>query len=99
MPEAEIISWLQSWYEGLCDGNREHQYGIKIETLDNPGWHVTIELRLSPYSNMTGRELESDLSESDWFICLIRDQKFEGFGDPKKLSFILQTFREWIEKT
>ncbi len=27
-----------------CDGEWEHDYGIKIETLDNPGWLVSIDL-------------------------------------------------------
>lgn len=33
-----IFEWLQKWYKSQCDGDWEHEYGIKIETVDNPGW-------------------------------------------------------------
>ena len=33
---------LQHWYESQCDGDWEHEFGVKIGTLDNPGWMVDI---------------------------------------------------------
>ena len=39
-----MIDWLQSWYEKQCNSDWEHNYGIKIETLDNPGWSITVDL-------------------------------------------------------
>ena len=39
-----MLEWLQDWYLKQCDGGWEHEYGIKIETLDNPGWKVIIDL-------------------------------------------------------
>ncbi len=38
------IDRLQNWYSSQCDGYWEHSYGIKIETLDNPGWACFIDL-------------------------------------------------------
>ncbi|UCH44768.1 MAG: hypothetical protein JSV11_10785 [Nitrospiraceae bacterium] len=35
---------LNRWYINQCNGDWEHQYGIVIETLDNPGWRVKIDL-------------------------------------------------------
>ncbi len=35
---------LQNWYLSECNEDWEHSYGVKIETLDNPGWSVTINL-------------------------------------------------------
>jgi hypothetical protein len=32
------LNELQVWYGAQCNGSWEHTYGIKIETLDNPGW-------------------------------------------------------------
>ncbi|MEW1657997.1 Imm53 family immunity protein [Streptomyces sp. NPDC093707] len=37
------LSSLTAWYTSQCDGDREHEYGIRIETLDNPGWSVEID--------------------------------------------------------
>jgi len=35
---------LQDWYLSQCDGDWEHQNGINIVSLDNPGWTVDIAL-------------------------------------------------------
>jgi hypothetical protein len=32
-----ILQWLQSWYQSRCDGEWEHNYGVKIDTLDGNG--------------------------------------------------------------
>ena len=42
--QKELFKELQDWYQQECDGNWEHQYGIKIDTLDNHGWYVAIDL-------------------------------------------------------
>jgi hypothetical protein len=34
----QLLEQIQNWYAGQCDGRWEHSFGIKIETLDNPGW-------------------------------------------------------------
>ncbi len=41
MREMECIN---KWFEEQCNGDWEHIYGIKIYTLDNPGWAVKIDL-------------------------------------------------------
>ena len=40
----DVWTWLQAWYVSQCDGDWEHQNGISISTLDNPGWEVPIDL-------------------------------------------------------
>ena len=45
---AAALSSLQRWYSSQCDGDWEHQLGVEITTLDNPGWLVRIELRHTP---------------------------------------------------
>ncbi|MER7515628.1 Imm53 family immunity protein [Streptomyces sp. NPDC126499] len=29
-----VLDWLQSWYAAPCDGDGEHEGGVKIETRD-----------------------------------------------------------------
>jgi hypothetical protein len=36
------FSELQDWYAAHCNGEWEHQHGVVIESLDNPGWWVKI---------------------------------------------------------
>ncbi len=35
---------LQAWFKSHCDGDWEHGNGVRIETLDNSGWSVSINL-------------------------------------------------------
>jgi hypothetical protein len=42
MPDE--LARLRAWYSARCDGNWEHEHGVKIDTLDNPGWSVVIDL-------------------------------------------------------
>ena len=58
----DSIQWLQSWYQEQCDNDWEHQYGIKIDSLDNPGWVVTIDLAGTPLEDASMPPL-GELSE------------------------------------
>jgi hypothetical protein len=31
-----ILDWIQNRYKSRCDGQREHLYGIKIDTIGSP---------------------------------------------------------------
>jgi hypothetical protein len=43
-----ILERLQSWYMAQCDGEWEHQQGISVASLDNPGWCVSVNLAGTP---------------------------------------------------
>ena len=45
------IKKLQEWYIKQCNGEWDHLYGITIETLDNPGWSVQIDLEHTGLEN------------------------------------------------
>jgi len=97
MADVDELSWLQDWYLSQCDGNWEHTYGMKIKTLDNPGWAVEIDLSNTNLAGWTHEELNTDLGDNDWIVCRIRNEKFQGFGDAMKFKTILRTFRKWVE--
>ncbi|MEY2498899.1 MAG: hypothetical protein QOD12_2455 [Verrucomicrobiota bacterium] len=78
-----------------ANGDWEHAYGVKIESLDNPGWSVLIDLVKTPLCSKSFVEIRTEESETDWITCRVKDGKFEGFGDPRKLGKILDLFREW----
>ena len=89
--------WLQEWYAGLCDGDWEHEYGIAIETLDNPGWSVIIHLNDTIYEDMPFEPVEENVSESDWLFLKIEAGTFFGVGDENKLLTIVSRFRSMIQ--
>ena len=90
------IKWLEKWYEHNCNGQWEHLYGIKIETLDNPGWHVEINLEGTEYVNLKQKKLIRDMGSNDWINCSIAKGAFNGYGDCMKLEEIIETFKKWI---
>jgi hypothetical protein len=93
----DILEWLQQWYVLQCDGDWEHQNGVRITTLDNPGWKVSISLGASTASGTTMEPYRSDSGDDDWVRCEVRDGKFEGRGDPSKLIFMLESFRRLVD--
>ncbi|MCM2498968.1 immunity 53 family protein [Neorhizobium galegae] len=40
----DVLDWFGRWYEAQCDGAWEHGFGASIDTLDNPGWSLKIDL-------------------------------------------------------
>jgi len=58
------LDWLMSWYADQCDGDWEHQYGVCIETLDNPGWTLTIDLIGTPLADRSFSKTESGLVDA-----------------------------------
>jgi hypothetical protein len=49
------ISLLERWYGDRCNGDWEHQWGVKLESQDNPGWRLTVDLN---ETRAAGRTLE-----------------------------------------
>jgi hypothetical protein len=101
------LALLQQWYAAQCNGGWEHGSGVKIETLDNPGWLVKIDLAGTA---LEGREFTSVTeglerregfdfpSSADWHSISVKGSTFEAAGDPAKLEFILRKFLDWAEQ-
>ena len=94
----EILDWISEWMISECDGDWEHEYGIKIETLDNPGWDVEIDLSYTDLENLHFEYTLVENSEHDWYCWKVKNGKFEAAGDLKKLPFLLNKFKELVEE-
>lgn len=97
MIASDNIEIISKWFLEQCDGDWEHEYGIKIETLDNPGWHITIDLQFTSLESLAIEE-RVDNSEDDWYFLEIKNNQFTAAADPMKLNFILEKFVEIIRK-
>lgn len=95
----DILEWIQSWFQKNAFDEWEHSYGVKIETLDNPGWFVQIDVRETSLENRPFDALKYDGGDDDWLFCDVKDCVFMGAGDTKKLKRILEIFRTWAEKS
>ena len=96
--EIDILNWLEKWFVSNCNGDWEHSYGITIETLDNPGWDIKIDLKNTPLANEKLEYTYTKKNENDWFGIKIEKAEFYAFGDPNKLSFLLELFKKFVEE-
>lgn len=94
----DTMQWLQSWYHAQCDGDWEHRYGVKIETLDNPGWLLKIDLAHTDLEPRAFVEVKIHRSDLDWTECRLREGRFEGAGGPGNLIELIEVFRTWVKQ-
>jgi len=101
----EILKALQNWYLSQCNDSWEHRYGVKIDTLDNPGWSLKVDLtgtdlENQPFSIMKyGVDKDSHPESDNWISCKVEENRFMGFGGPQKLEEIIQVFLTWASET
>ena len=93
----EPVDFLQAWYLAQSNGHWEQSRGVTIESLDNPGWLVTIDLEGTRLEGRVMRTVARDASKRDWLLCEVNRNRFRGQGDPGKLLAILRVFQEWAE--
>jgi hypothetical protein len=93
--EIEILEWLQRWYASMTNGDWEHQKGISISTIDNPGWLVVIDLAESQTNCKPFHRIEVERSDTDWLHCWVNQNQFNIACGPTNLSESLEMFRDW----
>ncbi len=96
-PDMNDLEWLQCYFSECCNGDWEHTYQIKIQTLDNPGWSVEIALEDTVLEDMSLQEVSIQRSASDWLLCRVEDKVFRGGGGIGNLVEILKVFRDWVK--
>ena len=92
-----MIDWLQNWYKENCDGDWEHMFGIRIQSLDNPGWNVAIDLLDTELEDKVFEKKKCYINDDNWISCFVKNGIFEGAGDADNLDEILRTFKEWAD--
>lgn len=92
------IEWLQDYFEECCNGDWERIYGIKIGTLDNPGWMVDIDLEDTAIEDCAFKKIRIERDDNNWIICRVENRVFKGRGGVKNLEEILIIFRDWVRK-
>ncbi len=90
-----VLQQIMNWYGTQCNEDWEHSFGIKIDTIDNPGWSVLIDLQETSLANKAFVELDIKRTEEDWLYCAVSNGKFNGAGGVGNLAELLCTFLEW----
>ena len=94
----DTIARLQDWYASHCNGDWEHSYGVKIFTLDNPGWAVHINLLETELEGAHFDIVSVDNSETDWWRCEVKDGKYIGNCGSRNLETVLDIFIKWADQ-
>ena len=88
---------LRAWYTAQCDGDWEHSYGVKLDTLDNPGWTLEVDLADTDLHDKTYVTVQRGNPETDesWLHCSVSGHKFRASGGAPDLSEVIETFLDW----
>ncbi|KMS54394.1 hypothetical protein V474_21955 [Novosphingobium barchaimii LL02] len=108
MSKPDDLDWLMQWYLSQCDEDWEHQFGVTIDTLDNPGWSLSVDLDgtileglafLPVYEGVSEPEQSVQGLDGDvpWLVCRVEGPKFKGWCGPRDLGRLISTFRVWVE--
>lgn len=105
-PVTTLLARLSRWFERHCNDDWEHQYGIRIETCDNPGWIVRIDLHGTGLASKPFDPVREGVDEDGWQLedfapwldCSVEEATFMAAGDPTRLEEILQIFLTWAEE-
>lgn len=89
-----LLNELNVWYKSKCDGVWEHEYGIKIETSDNPGWSILI----SGESDKNVIDFFLERNDDDYISVRADNNTFWAFGGVGNLDEILKLAIDWIHK-
>jgi hypothetical protein len=89
----ETIDRIQDWYKINCNGDWEHSYGYKIETLDNPGWAIKIDLSETSLDKLEfKREFRNPKNENDWFNIHTENQTLIIYCGPENMKTTFEIF-------
>ena len=95
----EELAKLQDWYGAQCNGSWEHTYGISLETIDNPGWHLKIDIVDTVLAAKSFPEVKyQGQDKHDWYICKVDGATFEAFSGPTNLAIVIGIFVHWINR-
>jgi hypothetical protein len=94
---------LQRWYARQCDGDWEHRAGVTIQSCDNPGWWIKVDLQGTSLETIAfervAENVDADGFQQDrhWLDCRISGAVWHGAGDETQLKRILELFLSWAE--
>jgi hypothetical protein len=93
---ASALERLEAWYLSQCDEEWEHAHGITVETLDNPGWRIKIDLAATRWAGREFAPRQHDRAEHDWLRCWVKGTEWQAAVGPCNLEEVLTLFLDWV---
>lgn len=91
--KKDLIGALIAWFDAQCDGDWEHVGGIRIKTLGNPGWSLTVGL---PFESEDKKLIKVERSATDWLCCYVEQEEFRGAAGPENLEELIEYFLSFV---
>lgn len=95
MATDSALAFMTAWFVRHCDGDWEHDLGIRIETLDNPGWAVDVRLGDTELEGKSAEWHREEASESEWLHWRSTGDTFEARCGPGDLARALAAFQSF----
>jgi Immunity protein 53 len=84
--DNQSIARLQQWYLSSCDGAWEHEYGLSIQSLPDPGWELNLDLLATSWEGLELEPQSSRNSEQDWLHLRTTERGLQATCGPLGLS-------------
>lgn len=91
------INSIQSWYASNCDGEWEHEFGVRMATTDNPGWHIEIDVSETDLEGVLVERVRRDFPEGGWMIAWSDGKVFQAACSPLSLCDVDEFFKKVAE--
>lgn len=94
------LQWLQEWLLQNCNmDSSDHDYDISIETIDNPGWIISIQLQDTILENQVFEKVVIQREvEDDWLQCKVEYKVFKAGCGPRNLEEVISIFKSWVAR-
>lgn len=93
------LTFITRWFKDQCDGEWESDFGLTIESVNNPGWMVRIDLDGTGLEPASFKPLADQRSDTDWVEARVDDGAWVGGASVQNLDELLGVFRAWVERT
>ncbi|WP_433366812.1 Imm53 family immunity protein [Actinoplanes sp. CA-142083] len=93
----EYFEFLASWYVAHCDGEWEHEFGVRIETVDNPGWNLRVDIIGTEMEGRIATRGRREFEGGGWLIVESDGRSFEASCDAMSLRLAVQEFKKFVD--
>lgn len=91
------LDFLGRWFATHCDGDWEHDLGIRIETLDNPGWALNVRIEGTELQGAVADWHRTEENADQWIHWRSTGVAFEARCGPWDLIRALAAFQAFAE--
>lgn len=89
---------LEKWFANRCNGEWEQHYGVRIDSLDNPGWTLQIDLDGTEAQSCCLRRTMIQRGENDWIHYWVERKQFQARMGLPNLEEAVRIFVDWFDR-